>query len=106
MFARLSVYDVPQDAREEADARFREALALIGQSEGFVEAYYLFASESEKAATFTVWETYEAMIASRVAASRIRSDAARAAGGEVVSVEEFTLVAHHRAGASEVSADS
>jgi heme-degrading monooxygenase HmoA len=105
MFARMSVYEVPEAGREEADAQFREALAQIGGAEGFVEGYYLFASESDKAVTLVVWETYEAMIASRVSASRIRSDAARAAGGEVVSVEEFSLVAHNRAGASELSAE-
>jgi heme-degrading monooxygenase HmoA len=106
MFARLSVYALPEDAREEADARFRDALAQIGECDGFVDGYFLYAAESEKAVTFVIWDTYDAMIASRVSASRIRSDAARAAGGDVLSVEEFTLVAHQGAGASEVAADS
>jgi heme-degrading monooxygenase HmoA len=101
MFARLSVYEIPQESHEEADARFREALAQIGESEGFVEAYFLRGSESDRAAALTIWESYEAMTASRVAASRIRSDAAKAAGGDVLSAEEFVVVEHTRSAAAE-----
>lgn len=100
MFARLSVYDIPSDRREEADAGFREAIGRIRESQGFVDAFFLFGVESDRAAAFTIWESFDSMAASRVAASMLRGEAARSAGGEVVSVEEFEIVSRTSAAVS------
>ncbi len=93
MFARVSVYEIPEAERSEAQSRFREALGQIRGLEGFKESHFLFACEGNRAMTITFWESNAAMAASRVAASRLRSQAARSVDGEVVSVDEFEVVA-------------
>jgi heme-degrading monooxygenase HmoA len=93
MFARVSVYEGSPDARGEAETRFREAIARIRESPGLVDAYFLLGTESDRAITITLWEDHAAMAASRVVASRLRSEAAAAAGVEVLSVEEFEVLA-------------
>ena len=92
MFARLSIYDIPQDQRAEARASFESAIARIRETEGLTNAHFLLGCESDRAVTITFWETREAMAASRVAASRLRSEAAASVGGDVLSVEEFEVV--------------
>jgi heme-degrading monooxygenase HmoA len=92
MFARVSIYDIPQDRRAEARANFESALARIRETEGLVNAQFLLGCESDRAVTITFWESHEAMAASRVVASRLRSEAAASVGGDVLSVEEFEVV--------------
>jgi heme-degrading monooxygenase HmoA len=92
MFARVSIYDIPQDRREEARANFNSAVARIRETEGLASAQFLLGCDSDRAVTVTFWETHAAMAASRVAASRLRSEAASSVGGDVVSVEEFEVV--------------
>jgi heme-degrading monooxygenase HmoA len=92
MFARVSIYDIPPDQRAEARASFESAIARIRETEGLTKAHFLLGSESDRAVTITFWETREAMAASRVAASRLRSEAVASVGGDVVSVEEFEVV--------------
>jgi hypothetical protein len=93
MFARVSIYDIPQDRRAEAQANFARAIARIrGEAEGLADAQFLFGCDSDRAVTITFWESNAAMAASRVLASRLRSDAAASVGGDVVSVEEFEVI--------------
>jgi heme-degrading monooxygenase HmoA len=92
MFARISMYDIPQDRRGEAQANFTSAVARIRETEGLQNAYFLLGCDSDRAVTVTFWESRETMAASRVKASRLRSDAASSVGGDVVSVEEFEVV--------------
>lgn len=92
MFARVGIYEIPADRLEEARAGFREAIARIGESPGLKDAFFLLGTESDRAITITLWEDHEAMAASRVAASRLRSDAAASVDGAVVSVDEFEVI--------------
>jgi heme-degrading monooxygenase HmoA len=92
MFARVSIYDIPQDRMAEARSSFERALGRIRESEGLVDAQFLLGCESDRAVTITFWESHAAMADSRVVASRLRSEASAAVGGEVVSVEEFEVV--------------
>jgi heme-degrading monooxygenase HmoA len=92
MFARVSIYEIPQDRRAEARANFESAIARIRETEGLTNAQFLLACESDRAVTITFWETQEAMAASRVVASRLRSEAAASVDGDVLSVEEFEVV--------------
>jgi heme-degrading monooxygenase HmoA len=92
MFARVSIYDVPPDRRAEARANFESAIERIREVEGLEDAQLLMGCDSDRAVTITFWESHGAMAASRVVASRLRSEAAASVDGEVVSVEEFEVV--------------
>ncbi|HSL64575.1 MAG TPA: antibiotic biosynthesis monooxygenase [Gaiellaceae bacterium] len=93
MFARLATYDVPEGREGAARAAFREAVARIRECRGLVDAYVLLATEGGRTVTITLWEDRAAMAESRVVASRLRSEAAASLGGDVVSVDEFEVVA-------------
>ena len=90
MVARLSVYELPEDRAREATQAFDEVLSEISSARGFVESLYLVGAEG-KAVVLTLWEDDDSMAASRVAATRMRSEAVRRVGGEVVSVDELTV---------------
>ncbi len=92
MFARVSIYDIPQDRRGEAQVNFSSAVAQIRETEGLVNAHFLLGCDSNRGITITYWESRQAMAASRTKASGLRSDAASSVGGDVVSVEEFEVV--------------
>ena len=89
MYARLSSYELPEDRADEAARAFGEALAQVSECPGYVDGYYLASCEGERVLTFTLWGTRDEMEASRVKASRLRSEAARKVNGGVVSTEEF-----------------
>ena len=94
MFARLSIYELPVDRTRDASRAFEEALQGIAASRGFSEAYFLVNQEGRGVA-LTIWEDDETLTASRVAATRLRSEAVHSLDGEVVSVEEFAVAVHH-----------
>jgi heme-degrading monooxygenase HmoA len=91
-FARLAIYEIPEDSWAEARADFEQAIERIREVPGLSDAYLLLGTESGRAVTLTFWESHEAMAASRVVASRLRGEAASAVDGEVVSVDEFEVV--------------
>jgi heme-degrading monooxygenase HmoA len=90
VYARMSSYELPEDTDEAARA-FGEALARVSECPGFVDGYYLVSCDEERVVTFTLWDTRVDMEASRVTASRVRSDAARQVNVGVVSTEEFRV---------------
>jgi heme-degrading monooxygenase HmoA len=92
VFARVSIYEIPQEKRAEAQTNFSSAIASIRETAGITDAQFLFGCDSDRAVTITFWESHEAMAASRVVASRLRSEAAAAVEGDVLSVEEFEVV--------------
>lgn len=94
MFARISTYDLPGERAEDAVRGFREAIGRIRGAEGFVDAFFLVDRDGNQAVTITFWQSAHAMEASRVAASRARSDAAREADGEVRSSSEYEVAIH------------
>ena len=103
MFARLTVYDVPGDRMEEAAESFRSAFDHIAGLEGFREGFFLVCGDDDRATTMTLWETRAAMEASRVTATRLRTDAVHEVDGSVVSAQEYEVAIHavaERAGAS------
>jgi heme-degrading monooxygenase HmoA len=92
VFARISQYDLPEEKRDDGIRAFGDALKEIaGDAEGFTGGYYLVSCDGERAMTLTFWESRGAMEASRVKASRLRSEAARESDGGVVSSEEFEI---------------
>jgi heme-degrading monooxygenase HmoA len=94
LFARVSTYEVPDGQRGAAQDAFKQAMDRIAALQGFVEGYFLLACDGERAMTMTFWESNAAMTASRVAATRLRSEAARGIESEIISVEEYEVVVH------------
>ena len=92
MHARVSTYELPLDKVEDGIRGFREATDRILELDGNQEVFVLVDRENGQAVTITLWNDAQAMAASRVAASRARSDAARAADGEVKSSCEYEVV--------------
>jgi hypothetical protein len=93
MFARVAVYEIPGHRMDEAVERFREAL---GQVTGMAEAYVLVSTESGRALTMTLWDQPNTMESSRMRATRLRGDAAKAVDGTVQSVVEYEVAIHER----------
>ena len=98
MFARVAVYEIPGHRTEEAIESFREAIGHISGMDGLKEVYMLVSPESDRALTMSVWERQDAMEASRVTASRLRNDAAKAVDGSVQSVIEYEVAVHENMG--------
>ncbi|HET6771393.1 MAG TPA: hypothetical protein VFH75_07125 [Actinomycetota bacterium] len=97
MFARVAVYEIPGHRVEEAVGSFREAIDQIPRM-GLEEVYVLVSPDSDRALTMTLWNKQDAMEASRIAASRLRSDAAKVVDGSVQSVVEYEVAVHERTG--------
>lgn len=91
MHARVSTYELATDKLEEGISSFREAIDRIRELDGFREALFLIDRENGQAVTITFWDGAASMGASNVSASRARSDAARAADGEVKSTCEYEV---------------
>jgi len=89
LFARVATYRIEAEHTDRAVEAFKEALDRIRGLEGFVDGIVLIAPDDSKVLTVTYWDSRRAMEASSVAASRARSDAARAADGEVESSCEY-----------------
>lgn len=100
MFARISTYELPPERAEDAIHSFRDAIERIRDLEGFREVYFLVDRHGGQAVTITMWETAQAMEASRVAASRARSEASRAVDGAVRNTAEYEIAIHESDGAA------
>ena len=94
MFARVSIYEIPDDQAGQAVDSFSDALTQIAGQAGLCDAYFLVGRESDRAMVMTLWESQDAMAASRLTATRLRTEASRAADGSIVSVEEFEVAVH------------
>lgn len=94
MFARVSVYDIPEDRAHEAVGSFRTALETIATAVGFDEAYFLVSRDAGRALVLTLWRDHAGMAASRVSATRLRGEAVRAVDGDVVLVDEYEVALH------------
>jgi heme-degrading monooxygenase HmoA len=89
LFARVATYRIEPEHTDAAVRAFEAALARIRTLDGFVDGVVLVAPDESKVLTVTYWDSRRAMEASAVAASRARSEAARAADGEVESSCEY-----------------
>ena len=96
MYARMSIYEIDRDRVEDTVARFRDAIETISYMEGLRDAFFLVSGDGERAVALTLWQTHDAMTASRVTASRLRSEAVRDVEGSIVSVDEFDVALHEQ----------
>lgn len=94
MFARVSVYEIPVDRMDDAMQGFKAALDQISALDGFNEAFFFVAPEDGRATATTFWTSRHALEASRLAASRLRTEAASAADGGVISAIEYEVGLH------------
>ena len=77
-------------------ATFRMAvLPDLEQTPGFCGASLLMNRSTNLGCATTVWETRDAMVASRMTADDLRKRTASDAGGEIVDVHEFELAYAH-----------
>lgn len=91
MYARLSTYELPDDATREAEEAFRDALRAIDECSGLADGMYLVSCDGGRAMTLTLWDSRAEMEASRVQATHVRIDAARTVAAAIVSTEEFEV---------------
>jgi heme-degrading monooxygenase HmoA len=91
MFARVSTYEVPIEQVNAASEAFGQAIRQIREMTGLSAAYLLVNAENGRTLTMTLWDSRAEMEASRVSASRLRSEAARTLEAEVLSTEEYEV---------------
>ena len=89
MFARVATYRIEPEHIDTAVRSFEAAIERIRALAGFVDGVVLVAPDESKVLSITYWDSRRAMEASAVTASRARSEAARAAQGEVESSCEY-----------------
>ena len=93
VFARVAMYEVPAESISDAAERFQRAIDQIRTMTGFAGAHLLVSTDSGRVLTMTLWESRAEMEASRVMASRLRSEAVGALGGSVVNADEYEVAA-------------
>ncbi len=96
MFARVSVYEIAGGRMDDAVESFRSALEEIRSLDGFSEAFFIVSGEDDRATAMTLWTSRGALEASRTAASRLRTNAARSVDSAVVSAHEYEVAVHVR----------
>jgi quinol monooxygenase YgiN len=87
MYARVARYQIPQDKFGEVVGAFRDPVERLREVEGNRGGYLLIDRENCTALTFTLWENQAALEASEMAASRLRSEAVNALGGDIQTVD-------------------
>ncbi|MDP9986674.1 hypothetical protein LFT44_05090 [Arthrobacter sp. FW306-05-C] len=90
MFARISTYRTGPETRPDNTGNVVDRVLQIPGCKG---VYYLNGTGTDKALSITLWDTEEAMVASRQDATRIREESSEADRTEIVSVEEFEVAA-------------
>jgi hypothetical protein len=89
MHARVSTYEFPTDAIDEAPENFERAL---DQLEGVKGGILLVNRATGKGVSITYWESGETMASSRQTADRVRNEATQATSGSITSVEEYEVL--------------
>jgi heme-degrading monooxygenase HmoA len=87
MFARVARYRYPQERVDDAVDAFRTASEGLRALQGNVGGYLLVDRDNSTALTVTFWESRQAMDASEVGASRLRSEAIKTVEGDVEAVD-------------------
>lgn len=89
MFARVSTYKTGPETT--ADAPAEDVVKSVLEIPGCRGIYYLNGKETDKALSITLWDTEEAMVASREAANKIRTESSDAQKTQILEVEEFEV---------------
>jgi heme-degrading monooxygenase HmoA len=91
MFARVSTYKSGPDTTSDAPAD--DVMKKVQEIPGYKGMYFLNSKEAGKALSITLWETEEAMVSSREAANKIRTEMSSADKREILDVEEYEVTA-------------
>ena len=92
MHARVTTLEVPLDRVDDARGYVQEqVLPRLSQMEGFKGFMALDSRQSGKVQGVAFWESEQALRATDEAVVPVREGVAQAAGGTVVSVEEFEV---------------
>ncbi len=89
MYARVSTYEVPAGAYDQATRGFEEQ--PIENAEGFSGGYLLVDRESGKALSITMWESKEALDRSAERANQMRSQVMEGASGQTTDVRSYEV---------------
>ena len=91
VYARLSTYELPDDADRDAEEAFRGALRGIDECPGVAEGMYLVSCDGGRALTLTAVGLAGRDGGIRVKAAHLRTDAAHKVDAAVVQSEEFEV---------------
>jgi heme-degrading monooxygenase HmoA len=92
MFARLSSYQgSPVPAEGDLTEKSGALVRPVEDLPGFRGAYYLVDRATGRAHSLTLWADEEAMRASEEYADRVREDAARREGQQILSVDRYEV---------------
>ena len=105
MYARVTTIQGSPDKMDDATRHLQEqTLPQLRQMEGFKGFVSLGDRNSGKVLGVAFWESEEALRATEQAASSVRSGAAEATGGTVLSVEEYEVLVNEAPSAGPLGA--
>lgn len=89
MFARVSTYKSGPETV--SDTPSEDIVSRVLKIPGCKGIYYLNGKETDKALSITLWESEEAMTASREEANKLRKESSEEEKVQIVEVEEFEV---------------
>lgn len=89
MFARVSTYKTRPETT--TDAPSEDIVRRVLEIPGCQGIYYLNGKGTDKALSVTLWDTEDALVASREAANKIRTENSDAQKTQILEVEEFEV---------------
>ena len=89
MFARVSTFK--RGPETVSDAPSEDIVSRVLRVPGCKGIYYLNGKESDKALSITLWDSEEAMAASREEANKIRKESSEEEKVQIADVEEFEV---------------
>ena len=104
MYARITTLEGAPDKMDDAWRHIQEqVLPQLQQMDGFNGFLALGDRQSGKVLGVAFWESEEALRDTELPVSKVRSEAARAAGGTVAGVEQYEVIAYEAPSAGPVS---
>ena len=104
MYARVNTIEGSPDRMDDVTTHIQEqTLPQLRQMDGFKGFVTLADRQSGKVLGVAFWESEEALRDTEVPVSKVRSEAAQAAGGTVAGVEQYEVIAYEAPSAGPVS---
>ena len=104
MYARITTLEGAPDKMDDAWRHIQEqVLPQLQQMDGFNGFLALGDRQSGKVLGVAFWESEEALRDTELPVSKVRSEAAEAAGGTVAGVEQYEVIAYEAPSAGPVS---
>jgi predicted secreted protein len=93
MWARVARYEVEPERLDAAVEGFESAAQALGELKGTRGGFLLVDREVGAALTVTLWDTYDLLCASEVAAAGLRRQAMEQAQGTIAAVHLYEVAA-------------